>query len=193
MIQDRLFLSRLTIFLNTQFVCVCVFILRGGEVHFGFITSLKKTLLLPNCRLLLVSTTGSSVSHCIIQQPWYFCLSLSSTLNYRQNKNKVHSHIQILRQKLRTRTPFCVLHTNLWTVCRRLCVYIYCGSELEGKTACWLSEEGPADSPGPAGVGLKPPADIHTTAAGLIACLSSPKGKASRCCCRCFAAEPSRV
>lgn len=54
-----------------------------------------------------------------------------------------------------------------------------CGPELEGKSACRLVKEGPADGPGPAGVGLKPPADIHTAAAGLIACLSSLKGKAA--------------
>lgn len=173
-------------------MCVCVYSARGGGALWIYNKSKEDS-----AAAKLQASPGQHHRQLSISLHYSAALILLplSLLNtqLQAKKNKVHSHIQILRQKLRTRTPFCVLHTNSWTVCRRLCVYIYCGSELEGKTACWLSEEGPADSPGPAGVGLKPPADIHTTAAGLIACPSSPKGKASRCCCRCFAAEPSRV
>ncbi len=75
-----------------------------------------------------------------------------------------------------------------------VCGFIFmCGPE---KTACWLVKEGPVDSPAPAGVGLKLPADIHTVAAGLIACLSSLKGKAAAhfiLLLSAFVAEQSRV
>lgn len=92
-------------------------------------------------------------------------------------------HIQTLHQELQTRTLLAALHTDLrasvdimW-VCRLVNVCLY--SCVEGKTACWFVKEGPADSPDPAGVGLKPPADVHAVAVGLIACPSSLKGKAA--------------
>lgn len=61
-------------------------------------------------------------------------------------------------------------------VCRliHVCLYLCVDRSLKEKTACWFVKKAPADSPGP-----PVPADIHTVAAGLIAGLSSLKGKAA--------------
>lgn len=149
----------------------------GGAEQFGLIANLK-TLLLPNCSLLLVDTISSPVSHCIIQQPWCFSLCLLWHLNTQPEEKTVHSHIQILRLLVLFR-PTCEPSVGTMWVRRLVHVCAFMSMFAAWRENRMLVSSGQTDSPGPAGIRLKPPADIHTAAAGLIACLSSLKGKAA--------------